>query len=68
MLAAIERGRTPAIDFLNGEIVTHARRHGLAVPVNAAMQATVWQIAEGKKKPGVELLRELYEATGPHGA
>jgi hypothetical protein len=28
----------------------------------------VWAIAEGKKKPGMDLVREVYEATGPHGA
>ena len=35
MLAAIERGRTPAIDFLNGEVVDRARERGIEVPVNA---------------------------------
>lgn len=67
MLSAIERGRTPAVDFLNGEIVEHAKEHGLAVPVNTMMRDTVWAIAEGKKKPGIGLVREVYEATGPHG-
>ncbi|HET9990108.1 MAG TPA: 2-dehydropantoate 2-reductase, partial [Kofleriaceae bacterium] len=32
MLAAIERGRTPAIDFLNGEVVSRGKIHGLATP------------------------------------
>lgn len=68
MLSAIERGRTPAVDFLNGEVVEHAREHGLRVPVNAALCDTVWAISKGKKKPGVDLIREVYEATGPHGA
>jgi 2-dehydropantoate 2-reductase len=68
MLSAIERGRTPAVDFLNGEVVDRARLHRLAVPVNDRVRATVWDIANGKSKPGVTLLRELYEATGPHGA
>lgn len=68
MLSAIERGRTPAVDFLNGEIVEHAKPHGIAVPVNSAIRDTVWAIANGKKKPGVALVRELYEATGPHGS
>lgn len=67
MLSAIERGRTPAVDFLNGEIVDHAREHGMSVPVNKLMRDTVWAISEGKKKPGLDLLRELYEASGPHG-
>ena len=68
MLSAIERGRTPAVDFLNGEVIDRARRHGIAVPVNEAMRDTVWKIANGKKQPGLALLREVYEATGPHGA
>ncbi len=68
MLSAIERGRTPAVDFLNGEVVDHAREHGLRVPVNQRARDTVWAISEGKKKAGVELLREVYDATGPHGA
>lgn len=47
MLAAIERGRTPAIDFLNGELVTRGARHGIATPVNAKIVETVWAIARG---------------------
>ena len=68
MLSAIERGRTPAVDFLNGEVVTRARTHGIAVPVNARVRETVWRIAEKKATPGLPLLREVYVATGPHGA
>jgi 2-dehydropantoate 2-reductase len=68
MLSAIERGRKPAVDFLNGEIVDHARAQHLNVPVNARVQDTVWAISNGTKKAGLPLVRELYEATGPHGA
>ena len=68
MLAAIERGRTPSVDFLNGEVVDRAREHGLRVPVNAIVRDTVWAIARGKKKPSMDLVREVYEKTGPHGA
>ena len=68
MLSAIERGRTPAVDFLNGEVIDHAREHGVPVPVNTIMRDTVWKIAEGKKKPGLDLLREVYDLTAPHGA
>jgi 2-dehydropantoate 2-reductase len=48
MLAAIERQRTPAIDFLNGEVVT--RGHGCAIPtpINARIVDTVWSIARGE--------------------
>jgi 2-dehydropantoate 2-reductase len=45
MLAAIERGRTPAIDFLNGEVVTRGKTHGVATPVNERIVQTVWAIA-----------------------
>jgi 2-dehydropantoate 2-reductase len=48
MLAAIERGRTPAIDFLNGEVVSRGIRHGIATPVNARIVDTVWKIAKGE--------------------
>lgn len=68
MLSAIERGRTPAVDFLNGEVVDRARLHGMKVPVNARAREMVWAVADGKKKAGLELLRELYDVTGPHGA
>ena len=68
MLSAIERGRTPAVDFLNGEVIDRARHHRVAVPVNEAIRDAVWSIANGKSKPGVALLKELYETTGPHGA
>jgi 2-dehydropantoate 2-reductase len=68
MLSAIERGRTPAVDFLNGEIVTRAKSRGMRVPVNTRVRDTVWEIAKGKKSPGMALLREVYDATGPHGA
>jgi 2-dehydropantoate 2-reductase len=47
MLAAIERKRTPAIDFLNGEVVTRGARHGIATPVNARIVDAVWAIAKG---------------------
>ena len=68
MLSAIERGRTPAVDFLPGEVIDRARAHKINVDVNERVRDTVWAIANGKAKPGLPLMRELYEATGPHGA
>jgi len=47
MLAAIERKRTPAIDFLNGEVVSRGKRCGIATPVNARIVELVWSIASG---------------------
>jgi 2-dehydropantoate 2-reductase len=49
MLAAIERKRTPAIDFLNGEVVARGARHGIATPINARIVEIVWSIASGTR-------------------
>jgi 2-dehydropantoate 2-reductase len=59
MLAAIERKRTPAIDFLNGEVVTRGTRHGIPTPVNARIVDTVWAIARGDKKSSRETLDSI---------
>jgi 2-dehydropantoate 2-reductase len=59
MLAAIERGRTPAVDFLNGEVVERGRRLGIETPVNARAQRMVWEMSEGRRLAGLETLREL---------
>jgi len=56
MLAAIERQRTPAIDFLNGEIVARGPRHGIATPINARIVETVWEIAKGQLTSSRETL------------
>lgn len=63
MLAAIERGREPAVDFLNGEIVERAARHGLAVPVNTRARELVWAVARRERASSRQLLRELWEST-----
>jgi 2-dehydropantoate 2-reductase len=47
MLAAIERQRTPAIDFLNGEVTSRGGKHAIATPINAKIVDTVWAIARG---------------------
>ena len=59
MLSAIERGRKPDIDFLNGEIVSHGKTHGINTPINAAIVDKVWKLAEGTAKPGKTHLDEL---------
>ena len=56
MLAAIERGRVPAIDFLNGEVAAHGRRCGIATPVNDAIVTTVWAIANGQQSSSMATL------------
>lgn len=63
MLAAIERGRPPAVDFLNGEIVGRGIARGVPVPVNAAARDRVWRIARGELRPSTQTLRGLYAAT-----
>ncbi len=62
MLAAIERGRPPAVDFLNGEIVTRGKRLAVPTPVNARVRDWVWDVAAGRRAPGMPLLRELAAA------
>lgn len=61
MLAAIERGRVPAIDFLNGEVVTRGERHGIATPFNRKICDTVWAIAKGTVKSSRDTLDSLCE-------
>ncbi|MDX2087742.1 MAG: 2-dehydropantoate 2-reductase [Kofleriaceae bacterium] len=56
MLAAIERGRTPAIDFLNGEVVARGKKHGVPTPTNQKIVETVWAIAKGQTKSSRETL------------
>ena len=68
MLAALERGREPAVDFLNGEVVERALRHGLSVPVNARARELVWAVARGERASSRALLRELWETTRATGA
>jgi len=63
MLRAIERGRPPAVDFLNGEIVERGGRFEVPVPVNAEIVRQVWRLARGEVQPGPELLRGIYAAT-----
>jgi 2-dehydropantoate 2-reductase len=63
MLAALERGREPAVDFLNGEIVERAARHGLQVPVNERARELVWAVARRERASSRALLHELWDAT-----
>lgn len=63
MLRAIEAGKPPAIDFLNGEIATRGRQFEVATPVNAAVTDAVKAIAAGEARPGRPLVLGVYEAT-----
>lgn len=59
MLSAIERGREPAVDFLNGEVADRGLRHGVATPVNARAREMVHEIARGQRRSSMETIRAL---------
>lgn len=63
MLSAIERGRVPAVDFLNGEVIDHGRELGVSTRMNEAARERVWQISRKQEPAAVETLRRLYEET-----
>ncbi len=64
MLAAIERGREPAVDFLNGEVVARGALHGIPTPVSAAAQQMVHRIAAGEAQSGMHSIRRLATQVG----
>ncbi len=59
MLRAIERGRPPAVDFLNGEIVERGRRLKIPVPFNEAAVRHVHSVAAGDLEMGRGALEAL---------
>ncbi len=63
MLRAIEAGKPPAIDFLNGEIAACGRQYEVPTPVNAAVTDAVKAIAAGRAQPGRPLVLSVYEET-----
>jgi 2-dehydropantoate 2-reductase len=63
MLAAIERGRPPPVDFLNGEVVERGASVGIATPVNEAVRDTVWRISRGEATSTMATLRALFDST-----
>ena len=65
MLQAIERGREPAVDYLNGEVVARARALGMSVPVNERIIEMIHAIARKRNRPGLALLRQLYADMHP---
>ncbi|MBV71272.1 MAG: 2-dehydropantoate 2-reductase [Myxococcales bacterium] len=66
LLRAIEAGRPPAIDFLNGELVRAGRSVGLPMHVNAAVCDKVYAFARGHIQPGRHtidaLLKKAFDA------
>jgi 2-dehydropantoate 2-reductase len=61
MLYALERGRPPEIDFLNGEIVRRGAALGVPTPVNDALVETVRAIAAGRLRSSIALLQQMHE-------
>jgi len=63
MLSAIERGRPPSIDFLNGEVMLRGQAHGIATPVNTLVTQTIHAIARGEAKSSRNTLDAVFAAT-----
>jgi 2-dehydropantoate 2-reductase len=61
MAVAIERGRTPEIDYLNGEIVRRGAALGVATPLNAALVALIHDIVAKRQRPGLHTLQALHQ-------
>jgi 2-dehydropantoate 2-reductase len=59
MLVALERGRIPEIDYLNGTVVDRAERHGIATPVNARLVEAVRAIVAGRERTSMEHLMRV---------
>jgi 2-dehydropantoate 2-reductase len=61
MLYALERGRPPEIDFLNGEIVRRGAALGVPTPVNSALCDAVREIEARRLASSIDVLRSLHE-------
>jgi 2-dehydropantoate 2-reductase len=64
MLRAIERGKTPAVDYLNGEVTRHGDSLGIPTPVNEAARQYVWSIARGERVAALATLEALAREVG----
>ncbi len=63
MLYALERGRPPEIDYLNGEVVRRGERHAVPTPVSAALVRAVRAIAAGGASSSLDTLRAVSART-----
>lgn len=61
MLYAIERGRPPEIDFLNGEIVRRGAALGVPTPVNAALVDQVRAIVRKEARSEIAALKAIHD-------
>lgn len=61
MIDALDTGRKTDVDWLNGEIVRLAEKHGLKAPANARLVELIHRSEQGPRKrwAGPELLNEL---------
>lgn len=64
MLRAIEQGKTPAVDYLNGEVTSRGSRLGIPTPVNDKARQLVWSIARGERTASAETLEALCAEVG----
>ncbi len=64
MLSAIERGREPAVDFLNGEISSRGKIHGISTPVNDEAVLRVHELGDKVRQPSMETLTDFAKAVG----
>jgi len=60
MAVAIERGRKPEIDWLNGEIVRRGAQHGVPTPLNRELVSVVHDLVAKRSRPGLETLYGIY--------
>ena len=63
MLSAIERGRDPAVQYINGEVVRHAADLRIPVPINRRIQQVIDAIWRREYTPSLSLLRRFYDDT-----
>ncbi|NOY26757.1 MAG: ketopantoate reductase family protein [Oligoflexia bacterium] len=63
MLAALERGQEPPVDFLNGEVTGRGTVHGLSMPINTALVERIHGLAAGHGVPAHANLVRLYADT-----
>jgi len=61
MLVALERGRKPEIDFLNGEVARRGRALGVPTPVNERLVEAVRAIEAGRARPSLAHLQQVFE-------
>lgn len=64
MLRAIEQGKTPAVDYLNGEVTSRGSKLGIPTPVNEKARQLVWSIARSERTASAETLEALCGEVG----